>query len=78
MACMEERGITDDEIRSYMRDAKIMVVQWGGQRQLFMGERGMCLIVKDGDDWKFRTAWKTCDNDESSDYIMEVIRNAGL
>lgn len=75
---MMDRGITDDELRSYIRDAKIMVVQWGGRRQLFIGKKGMCLIVKDGNDWKFRTAWKAHDCDESSDYITEAIKNAGL
>lgn len=38
----------------------------------------MCLIVKDGDIWKFRTAWKAYDYDESSDHMMEAIKNAGL
>ena len=75
---MMERNITDDEIRSYMRDAKIMIVQWGGQRRLFIGEKGTCVVVKDGDVWRFKTAWKSCDNDESSDYTMEAIKNAGL
>lgn len=75
---MIERGITDDEVRGYMKDAKIMLVQWGGQRQCFVGSDGMCVVTKDIDDWIFKTAWKKSDYDEEADKIMEVIKNAGL
>ncbi len=75
---MSERGITDDEIRSYMTDAKIMLVQWGGQRQRFVGADGMCVVTRDGDNWIFKTAWKKSDYDEEADKILEAIKNAGL
>lgn len=75
---MNERGITDDEIRGYMKDAKIMLVQWRGQRQMFVSEAGICVIAKNGDDWVYKTAWKKNDNDEETDKIMEAIKNAGL
>ncbi len=75
---MSERCITDDEIRGYVKDAKIMFVQWGGQRQRFVGEAGMCVVTKDADRWIFKTAWKKSDYDEEADKIMEAIRNVGL
>lgn len=75
---MKERGITDDEVRSYMKDAKVMFVQWSGQRQMFVSDAGICVITKDGDDWIYKTAWKKVDNDEETDKIMEAIKNAGL
>ena len=78
MRRMSERGMTDDEVREYMRDAKAMFVQWKGQRQMFVSEAGISVITKDGDDWIFKTAWKNSDNDEDTDKILEAIKNAGL
>ena len=75
---MAERGITDDEVRGYMKDAKVMFVQWGGQRQMFVSDNGISVITKYGDSWIYKTAWKKSDNDEDTDKIMEAIRNAGL
>lgn len=75
---MSERGITDDEVRGYMKDAKIMFIQWGGQRQMFVSENGICVITKNGENWIYKTAWKKNDNDEDTDKIMEAIKNAGL
>lgn len=75
---MKERGITDDEVRGYMKDAKIMFVQWGGKRQMFVSDAGISVITKDGEDWVYKTAWKKNDNDEDTDKIMEAIKHAGL
>lgn len=75
---MRERNITDDEIRSYMQNAKVMFVQWSGQRQRFVSDAGMCVVTKDGDDWIFKTVWNKSDYDEEADKIMEAIKNAGL
>ena len=75
---MKERGISDDDIRSFMEDAKIMLVQWGGQRQRFVSDRGMCVITKEDDGWLFKTAWTAKDYDEESYYLMEAIKRAGL
>ena len=75
---MVERGITDDDLRGYIDDAKIMFVQWGGARQVFAGEKGWCVVTKVDDDWLFRTAWTAEDFDEGTERIMEAIRNAGL
>lgn len=70
---MAERHITDDEIRSYMSNADIMLIQWGGRRQVFYGNEGVCVITKSGDDWIYKTAWKKDDFDEDTDKILEVI-----
>ena len=75
---MLERHITDDEVRGYMKDAKAMFVQWRGQRQLFAGDRGMCLITKQGDQWVYKTVWSKDDYDGESEAIMEVLKNVGL
>jgi hypothetical protein len=75
---MMERHITDDEVRAYMKNAKAMFVQWGGRRQLFVGNNGMCLIAKQDNQWVYKTVWSKYDFGEESQTIMEVLRNAGL
>ena len=75
---MLERNITDDEIRSYMSNAKGMFVQWGGARQTFYGRKGVVVITKSGDDWIYKTAWKKDDFDEDTEKVLEVMRKYGL
>ena len=75
---MLERHITDDELRSYIKDAKAMFVQWGGKRQYFVGDEGMCVIVNENGEWIFKTAWKKNDYNEEADKIMEVLKDVGL
>lgn len=75
---MMERNITDDDVRGYMKNAKAMFIQWGGKRQLFVGDRGMCLITKQGNDWIFKTVWSKYEYDEESVMIMEVLKDVGL
>lgn len=75
---MMERQITDDDIRSYMNNARCMFSQWGGKRQVFYSSSGVCVITKSGDDWIYKTAWNKTDFDESTDAILEVIRKNGL
>lgn len=78
MKRMAERHITDDDLRGYMKNAKVMFSQWGGQRQRFVSDEGMCVILRDGDNWIFKTGWKKSDYDEEADKIMEVLKNVGL
>ena len=78
MKRMLERNITDDDVRSYMRNAKAMFVQWGGKRQLFISDGGMVLITKQGEEWIYKTVWSKYDYDEESVKIMEVLKDAGL
>ena len=78
MKRMAERQITDDDLRSYITDAKAMFVQWGGKRQRFIGDEGECVIARSCNDWIFKTAWTKNDFDEETETIMGVMRNAGL
>ena len=78
MKRMLERNITDDDVRSYMRNAKAMFVQWGGKRQLFVSDEGMVLITKQGEEWIYKTVWSKYDYDEDSEKIMEVLKDVGL
>lgn len=75
---MIERHITDDEIRGYMKNAKVMGIQWQGLRRIYISNDGVSLINRVGDDWVFKTAWKREDFDEEFDKIIEVIKNVGL
>lgn len=75
---MMERQITDDEIRGYAENAKIMFEQWGGVRRRYISENGTAVIEDQGEHWVYKTAWKAMDNDEEAEKIMEAIKNAGL
>jgi len=75
---MLERNITDDDVRAYMKNAKAMFVQWGGQRQRFLSDEGMCVITKSGDEWIYKTVWTKYDFDEEAEKIMEVLKSVGL
>ena len=75
---IQERNITDDDLKILMKESKAMFSQWNGQRQLFVGEKGACVIVKQGDVWIYKTAWLKNDNDEEFDKILEVLKNVGL
>ena len=55
-----------------------MFVQWGGQRQLFVSDEGMCLVTKQGEEWIYKTVWSKYDFDEDSEKIMEVLKSVGL
>lgn len=70
---MMERGITDDMIRDYITNAKCMFTQWGGQRRVFYGKEGACVITKSENGWIYKTAWTKLDFDTDSMRIMEVI-----
>lgn len=78
MERMMQRNITDDDLRSYIQNAKCMFSQWGGKRQLFVGEEGMCVVEKHDDDWIYKTAWNKSDFDEESDIILRALKDAGL
>ena len=75
---MMKRQITDDDLRSYTENAKIMFEQWGGTRRRYITSDGMAVIENEGEYWVFKTAWRASDYDEEADRIMEAIKNAGL
>ncbi|MBR3238778.1 MAG: minor capsid protein [Oscillospiraceae bacterium] len=78
MKRMMERNITDDDLRSYVEKAKVMIPQWSGQRRFYIGDNGCCVITKDGDIWKYKTAWAKEDNTENIDTVLEVLKDVGL
>ncbi len=78
MRRMIERKITDDEIRSFMSEAKCMFIQWGGARQCYVSEKGMVVITKTDSGWIYKTAWKREDYDSDANKIMEVLEKHGL
>lgn len=78
MKRMIERDITDDNARLIMKNAKAMFVQWGGQRQRFISNDGMCVITKSGNEWIYKTVWSKYDFDEEAEKIMEVLKDVGL
>lgn len=70
---MLERGITDDNVRNYMNNAKVMFVQWKGERQVFYSDEGVSIIIRKDDDWIFKTTWSKADFDEITQKILEVV-----
>lgn len=70
---MMERNVTDDELRQYAEEAKVMFVQWGGQRQAFYSPNGVSVLHHSKDGWIYKTAWNTTDFDDETQKILEVI-----
>lgn len=70
---MLERQISDDDVRRYMDNAKVMFVQWNGNRQMFFSSEGVSVISKVGEDWIYKTVWSEKDFDEVTLKILEVI-----
>lgn len=70
---MMERNITDDDLEKFMKESKIMFVQWGGLRQAFYADNGVTVITKSSDGWIYKTAWKKNDFDNETIQILEVI-----
>ena len=77
MKRMLERHITDDEVRGYVDNAKVMFSQWGGQRQMFITQDGVAVLTQSGDEWIFKTAWSKADFDEETLKILEVMSKYG-
>lgn len=76
---MMERGISDDDVKRFMGESKVMFVQWGGKRQAFYGDEGVSVITKSIDEqWIFKTVWSKADYDEDTEKILEVLRKYGL
>nr|DAJ68765.1 MAG TPA: protein of unknown function (DUF4258) [Caudoviricetes sp.] len=74
MKRMLERNITDDELRSYIDEAKVMFSQWGGKRQMFITTKGVAVIAQSSDEWIIKTGWKAADFDENTLKILEVMK----
>ena len=70
---MLERHISDDDVRGYMENAKVMFIQWNGRRQMFFSNKGVSVIAKVGDEWIYKTTWNETDFDEDALKIVEVI-----
>ena len=75
---MLERNITDDEIRSYMTNARAMFAQRNGSRRVFYESQGICVITKTSDGWVYKTAWKKDDYDDEAVKILGVLKKYGL
>lgn len=70
---MSERNISDDEVRSYMANAKVMFMQWNGQRRVFYSPDGVAVIKKSNDDWIYKTTFNKHDFDEEILLILKVV-----
>ncbi|MGN0180518.1 MAG: hypothetical protein ACI4DY_13930, partial [Monoglobaceae bacterium] len=74
MKRMQERNISDDEIRSYKDNALISFRQWGGKRYRYCAENGICVTTKTNNGWIYKTAWKKDDFDDEYLKILGVIK----
>lgn len=50
----------------------------GGARHMYIPKDGISIAERSGEDWVFKTAWKSADFDEEAEKILEVIKNVGL
>lgn len=76
MKRMAERGITDDEVRGFVNDAKICVSQFGGTRLVYYSDNGVTVLTKSADyeplQWIAKTTWGKADFDENTERIIEI------
>lgn len=70
---MLERQITDDDLKSFMNDSKVMFAQWNGQRQAFYSQNGVVVITKSNNEWIYKTSFSKPDFDDETQKILEVI-----
>lgn len=70
---MMERHVTDDDLERFMKESKVMFVQWGGQRQTFYSDSGVVVITKFNNEWIYKTAWSKYDFDDETLKILEVV-----
>lgn len=70
---MAERNISDDNLREFMNNSKVMFAQWNGQRRAFYSDAGAVVINNTGNEWIYITAFSKHEYDPDTEKIMEVI-----
>ena len=71
---MSERGVSEADMKSIIQDAKVMFVQWNGQRQTFRTAKGAVTIHNANGQWIYKTTWSSADFNSEEKFILEVIR----
>lgn len=71
---MKERNITENDLRSYINESKVMFVQWNGQRQTFRTAQGSVTIAKHDEKWYYKTTWSRNDFNDEEKTILEVMK----
>ncbi len=76
MKRMNERNITDDEVRKFHKDADVQFNKWKGKRESYYTENGVSVVANTREGIRiYKTTWKKEDLDEDTNKILEVISN---
>ncbi len=79
MQRMLERGITSDDVQSYVDTALLCVSQFNGQRLLYISENGATVLTKTsqypGIEWIAKTVWSKNDFSERFEMLVERLKN---
>lgn len=78
---MEERGLTAENMQSYVDNALFSVSQFKGTRRVFYSAEGVTVLTRTNDyegiDWIAKTAWNRSEFDEiAENAIKEALNNA--
>lgn len=78
---MEERGLTAENLQSYVDNALFSVSQFKGTRRVFYSAEGVTVLTRTNDyegiDWIAKTAWNRSEFDEiAENAIKEALNNA--
>ena len=75
---MAERTLTEKELEGYIKKAKIMCVQRGGNGNLFIAEEGATVILRrDDGSWIYKTGWPKENHDPKILALLEEYKNYG-
>jgi len=75
MQRMQERSVTDDEVRRYVSEADVMFSQWKGARIMYVSSEGVTIVEKNAaGDWIVKTTWSRLDFDEEMEAIIKAVK----
>ncbi len=76
---MFERGISADDVQSYVDNALFCEAQWGGKRLVYYSTEGIAVLTRTTDypdvDWIAKTTWSKNDfGDDTTSIIKEALK----
>ena len=70
-----QHGVTEEEAKSYIKNARFLVTKWNGKYTNYFSDAGAAYV--DNEEGKIRTAFKNEQYDETTRKAMEEMKNEG-